>query len=237
MRAMSTPTTTAFTSAPPSSRKGISNTALAARYLEAQLGSDHRECIRLLEEAIERGVQVQDLHLKVIQPCQREIGRLWEQRRISVAQEHLATAVSQLVIAHLYRHLPREAANGRLVLIACVEGEHHDLGARVASDFFEMAGFEIRYLGANVPTEGLLSMINQKRPALVALSVTLVKLLPAFRDVVTVLHAKYGTSLPVLAGGRAFTADAMMDLPPNVAAGGGDAAEMVRVARRLVGVS
>jgi len=29
----------------------------------------------------------------------------------------------------------------------------------------------------------------------------------------------------------------MMDLPPNVAAGGGDAAEMVRVARRLVGVS
>lgn len=149
---MSTQTTTPLTSAPPSSRKGISNTALAARYLEAQLASDQRACICLIEEAIERGVQVQDLHLKVIQPCQREIGRLWEQRRISVAQEHLATAVSQLVIAHLYRHLPRVAANGKLVLIACVEGEHHDLGARVASDFLEMAGFDSLYLGENFPT-------------------------------------------------------------------------------------
>ncbi len=233
---MNTRTLQALPSTPPSSRNGISTAALASRYLAAQLASDQRECIRLIDEAIARGTKIQDLHLKVIQPCQREIGRLWEQKQISVAQEHLATAVTQLVIAHMYRHLARGASNGKLVIIACVEGEHHDLGARVASDFLEMAGFDVRYLGASVPTESLLSMINQKRPDLVALSVTLVKLLPAFRDVVGVLHAKYGSVLPVLAGGRAFAVEALKDLPPNVFVGGGDAAELVTIARHLVGV-
>jgi len=233
---MSTPTTTAFTSAPPSSRKGISNTALAARYLEAQLGSDHRECIRLLEEAIERGVQVQDLHLKVIQPCQHEIGRLWEQNRISVAQEHLATAISQLVVAHMYRHLRRGPANGKLVIVACVEGEQHDLGARMAADFLEMEGFEVRYLGANVPTESLVSMVAQKRPDLVVLSVSLETHRPAFRAVVGVLRAKCGPSLPILAGGRAFAGNGALNLPEGVVVVGGDAVEMVKTARRLVGL-
>ena len=233
---MSTPTTTALTSAPPSSRKGVSNTALAARYLEAQLGSDHRECIRLIEEAIERGAQVQDLHLKVIQPCQHEIGRLWEENRISVAQEHLATAISQLVVAHMYRHLRRSPANGKLVIVACVEGEQHDLGARMAADFLEMEGFEVRYLGANVPTDSLLAMVTQKRPDLVGLSVTTAMRLPTFRDVVGALRAKCDPKLPILASGSAFAGNAAQNLPEGVVAGVGNAPEMVRIARRLVGI-
>ncbi|HLM71738.1 MAG TPA: B12-binding domain-containing protein, partial [Polyangiaceae bacterium] len=84
------------------SKKLFDTAALASRYLAAQLASNNRECIRLIDEALAQGASVQEIHLKVIQPCQREIGRLWEQGRISVAQEHLATAISQLAIAHMY---------------------------------------------------------------------------------------------------------------------------------------
>jgi methanogenic corrinoid protein MtbC1 len=180
---------------------------------------------------------VQELHLKVIQPCQHEIGRLWEQNRISVAQEHLATAISQLAIAHMYRHLRRSPANGKLVIVACVEGEQHDLGARMGSDFLEMAGFDVRFLGANVPTESILSMVTQKRPDLVVLSVSLETHRPAFRDVVGVLRAKCSPSLPILAAGRAFAGNSALNLPEGVVAEGGDAAEMVKIARRLVGLT
>lgn len=223
-------------SIPPSSRKPISTASIASRYLEAQLASNHRECVRLIDEALGQGALVQDLHLKVIQPCQHEIGRLWEQNRISVAQEHLATAISQLVVAHMYRHLRRSPANGKLVIVACVEGEQHDLGARMAADFLEMEGFEVRYLGANVPTESLLAMVTQKRPDLVGLSVTAVMHLPAFRNVVGVLRAKCGPKLPILAGGSAFAGDGEQNLPEGVVAGVGNAPEMVRIARRLVGI-
>lgn len=221
-------------SMPLSSKKPVDMGSIASRYLEAQLASNHRECVRLIDEALEQGAFVQDLHLKVIQVCQREIGRLWEQNRISVAQEHLATAVSQLVIAHMYRYLPRKPPNGRLVILACVEGEQHDLGARMAADFLEMEGFDVRYLGANVPTESLVSMINQKHPDLVGLSVTLPLHLLVFREVARVLRLKCGPKLPILAGGAGFAGISALDVPDGVVTGGGDAAEMVRVARRLV---
>jgi methanogenic corrinoid protein MtbC1 len=222
---------------PPSSKRGIDMASLASRFLEAQLASNHRECVRLIDEAVEQGALVRDLHLKVIQQCQHEIGRRWEQGLISVAQERLATAISQLVVAHMYRHLPRSPSNGKLVIVACVEGEQHDLGARIASDFLEMDGFDVRFLGANVPTESLLSMVAQRRPDLVALSVTIETHLAAFREVVGVLRAKCSSSLPILAGGRAFAVAGALDLPDGVVASGVDAAEMVKIARRLTGVS
>lgn len=223
--------------APPPSRKFVDMGALAERYLEAQLASDHRACIRLIDAAIEQGALVQDLHLKVIQPCQRAIGGLWEQGRLSVAQEHLATAISQLVVAHMYRHLPRGSGNGKLVLVACVEGELHDLGARMASDFLEMAGFDVRFLGANVPTESLTAMALLRHPDLVALSVTLVTNLPAFFEVADVLRRKLGPDVPILAGGIAFAGNTALTVPEGVVASGSDAAEMVKTAKLLVGLA
>jgi methanogenic corrinoid protein MtbC1 len=131
-----------------------------------------------MEEGIGRGNSVLDLHLRVIQQAQREIGRLWEQRSISIAQEHQATAVSQLALAHLYQQSIRRPAVGKHVLVACVEGELHDVGARICADVLDLYGFDVRFLGANVPTDCLLSFTEHTRPDLVALSVTLPTHLP-----------------------------------------------------------
>jgi methanogenic corrinoid protein MtbC1 len=209
---------------------------LASRYLEAQLEPNHRACIRLIDEALVQGATVREIHLKVIQPSQHEIGRLWEEGEISVAQEHLATAISQLAIAHVYRHMPRVPSNGKLAIIACVEGEMHDLGARMASDFLEMEGFDVRFLGANVPTESLLAMVLQRHPDLVALSVTVSKNLAAFREIAGVLRAKCGPALKIVAGGLAFAGDSVKSSSAGVVACAGDAAELVATARRLVGI-
>ncbi|HET7402993.1 MAG TPA: B12-binding domain-containing protein, partial [Usitatibacter sp.] len=61
---------------------------LFGRYLEAQLSGDRREAVRLvLEEGIGEGHSVRTLQAGVVQAAQREIGRLWQQNRISIAQE------------------------------------------------------------------------------------------------------------------------------------------------------
>ncbi|MGZ5958476.1 MAG: cobalamin B12-binding domain-containing protein, partial [Myxococcaceae bacterium] len=139
---------------------------LTRSYLAAQLSGDRREAIRLLmEEGIGRGNSVLDLHLRVIQQAQREIGRLWEQNTISVAQEHQATAVSQLALAHLYQQSIRRPSVGRSVLVACVEGEMHDVGARICADVLDLHGFDVRFLGADVPTDCLISFAERTQPS------------------------------------------------------------------------
>ena len=46
-------------------------------------------------------MSIRDVYLLVFQPCQREVGRLWEAGRITVAQEHYCTAATQVIMSQL----------------------------------------------------------------------------------------------------------------------------------------
>lgn len=176
---------------------------LLAPYLDAQLAGDRRAALELVvDRGLAAGESVPTMQLDVVQPAQREIGRLWQENRITVAQEHVATAISQLVLSHLYPRLPRPAAIGRIALVACVEGEHHDVGARMGADFFEMAGFDVRYLGADVPTRSLLEMIDAVRPDVLGLSVAMSFNVPSLERTVDAVRLSHGSRLPIVVGGN-----------------------------------
>jgi methanogenic corrinoid protein MtbC1 len=202
-------------------------------YLRAQLAGNRREALRLIvDEGLLRGLSIPTLHLDIIQSAQVEIGRLWQENHISVAQEHLATAISQLALSHLYRHLPRDPANGRTVMLSCVEGELHELGARIASDFLEMAGFEVRFLGANVPAEHLAREVRDSKPDLLALSVTMSYHVPALRKAVTAVR-EVAPLLPMAVGGLAFTWAPGVEAELGVPFFGKDARELVAATCRM----
>lgn len=207
---------------------------LAARYVQAQLAGSRAGALAIVTEAIDAGLSVASVHLEIIQAAQYEIGRLWEANAISIAVEHQATAISQLALAHLYSHLPRPASNGKLVLLACVEGELHDMGSRIAADFLEMNGFDVRLLGANVPAPSLAERVEHYRPHLLALSATMTFHLPALEQAVEhVRNTNAGATLPILVGGRAFSWSTGAASKLDVQGFGRDADELVAEARRL----
>ena len=210
---------------------------LRDRYLAAQLAGDRREALRLvMEDGVGQGVPVPALHLEVIQPAQVEIGRLWQENAITVADEHLATAISQLVVSHLYRHLPPAVPNGKRALVACAEGELHEMGARIAADFLEMAGFDVRFLGANVPADSVGAMVRTARPDLVVLSAATSFCFPGLRRTVAAVRAAGGPRLPILVGGSAFTGATACDAPEAVVYAGATAEALVRAAQEHAGV-
>ena len=215
--------------------------ALADRYLAAQLNGDRQEALRLvIEEGLERGVPVPKLHLEVVERAQRQIGTLWQENRISVAQEHLATAISQLVVSQLYRHLPRARRNGRRVLVACAEGEQHEMGARIAADFLEMAGFDVHFLGANVPADSVAAMAAERRPGrrpvdLLVLSAATSICFPGLQATMRRVR-ELAPELPIMVGGSAFVWSDGCAVPEGVVRGGSDARALVDGARRLLGV-
>ena len=222
------------------------STALAAdplaslrdRYVAAQLAGDRREALRLvIDEGVRRGVSVADLHLRVIRPAQIEIGRLWQENVITVADEHLATAISQLVVSHLYRHLPPAAPNGTRVVVACAEGELHEMGARMAADFLEMAGCDVRFLGANVPAPSLAAMVRRDAPDVLVLSAATPPCFPGLRQTIAAVRAAVGPSLPILVGGSAFQAVASCGAPEGVTYAGDSAEALVEAVTRHAGRS
>ena len=178
---------------------------LAERYLAALIGGERKRAAELVLAAVEAGTPVADVYLEVIQRSQREIGRLWQLSRISVGQEHFCTAASQAIIARLYPHIFAAERAGRRLVAACVGGELHELGARMVADFFEMAGWDTYYLGANVPAESVLEAIETQRADVVGISATMVAHVDAVRRLVQgIRDDARGKSARILVGGYPF---------------------------------
>ena len=215
----------------------IDYSGLARDYLAAQLAGDRRAALRLIvDEGLGRGAGVLDLLTRVIQAAQLEIGRLWQANQISIAQEHLATGVTQLVMARLFELATPAPRNRRVVVVACVEGEQHDLPARLVADYLDHAGFTVRYLGASVPTEHLLSMLTAEPPDLLALSVTMSFHLGALRTAVRAVREAL-PALPIVAGGHAFGWSPGLTDELGVTTAPSTPAELTEVVRRLTGLS
>ena len=178
---------------------------LARRFVTAQLAGDRAEALRVVvDDGVRNGARVVDLQARVIRAAQQQIGVLWQRNQISIAQEHLATGIAQVVTARLFELAPLAKRNGKRVAVACVEGERHEFPARLIADYLDQAGFTVRYFGADLPTDHLVRELAKNRPHVVALSATMSFHLPALRATIDAVRAELG-NVPIIVGGHALS--------------------------------
>jgi methanogenic corrinoid protein MtbC1 len=178
---------------------------LANGYLLAILEGDRRRATKLILNAAEAGHPVADLYLKVLLPVQEESGRMWQEDEINVAEEHFATATTRMIMAQLRQYVPAKPSTDKTLLSAAVAGNQHDTGLHAVAEFFEMDGWRVIQLGADVPMTDLLQAVKFYQPDLIALSASMRTQLSTLRETIAALRAEEGGSaLKILIGGRAI---------------------------------
>ena len=172
-------------------------------YLAALLAGDRAGCTNIVQELNTADITLKDLYLNLFQRSLYRTGELWEQHKVSVSVEHLATAITERLLTLVEPKIFSGQYRDHSVIVACVADEYHQLGARMVADLFELHGWRGYFLGANTPVQDLLTMIEQKNPALIALSLSIYSNLPALIKALDAIRAKY-PDLPILVGGQAF---------------------------------
>ena len=182
---------------------------LYSTYLDAIRDGDRRRAFQLIDEARGAGVDLSTIYVSVFQPALREIGRLWQQNSISVADEHLATAITQAAMARAYQSaFTWRSALGRSLIAACVDTERHEVGLRMLCDLLDLEGWHTTYLGASVPVESLVTMVQRRRPDVVALSAALTPHVSRVRAMIEEIRNALGDTRPlIIVGGRPFLDD------------------------------
>jgi methanogenic corrinoid protein MtbC1 len=176
----------------------------AADLARALIAGDVQGARRLCDDCWRASGGYVELATGLFQPALYDIGTAWQRNQITVAQEHLATSISQTLLTGFYLQSLSEAPpDGRgTALFAGVEGNYHALGLRMVADAFELAGWSVQALGANTPTDALVGHIDRTRPDVVGLSVSLVQQLPTLQRAVGRIRAELGSRCPVvLVGG------------------------------------
>jgi methanogenic corrinoid protein MtbC1 len=127
---------------------------------------------RIVKDSLAAGASGPEILDHVITPAMYRIGERWERGEISVADEHLATAISNRVMGTVYESLATEIPMSKeRVVIAAVEGDQHVMGLRMLADVLEGAGYETLYLG-ETPLADLLPFISTHDPRVIALGAT-----------------------------------------------------------------
>ena len=142
---------------------------------------------------------------QAVQPAQMELGRMWQSGEINVADEHLGSYTTKMVMSQLLSLATSEPHNGKTVLTAAVAGNHIDIGLHAVADFFEMAGWQTIRLGADVPVLDLVEAVESFNADLLALSASLSVHLDTVKSTIqSVRSGNRGKLVKILLGGRAF---------------------------------
>lgn len=164
----------------------------------------NRPAMAIVQTAMAEGLTLTETSVQLVQPALYRVGHLWQQGRITVSQEHLATAISQNILAGAYLQASFAPPIGRSAMFACVEGGFHAVGLQILADAFDTAGWQVFNLGTNVAQRDLLRQVEAQRPNLLALSVSLAGQLAVARRTIELLRGDMGNSCPeIWVGGLA----------------------------------
>jgi DNA-binding transcriptional MerR regulator len=117
---------------------------------------------------------------EVVVPYLHELGDRWEGGEVSIVQEHFASNVIRGRLMALARGWGR--GTGPLALLACVEGEQHDLPLVVFGLLLREYGWRIAYFGANTPLQSLMRAVEEMKPSAVIVSGTTKSALEPHRE-------------------------------------------------------
>ena len=175
---------------------------LAQLYIQTVIAGNVLQGLDTVLDALSDSLTVRDAFLKVLLPAQREVGRLWHQNEVSVAEEHLVTSTTLRLMAVLASRGNRARERGRTAIAAAVAGNAHEVGIRAITYLMELDGWRAIYLGQDMPQRDLPAMIEAYDADLVLLSLALTSHLPSLRKSIVEIRQRCGDAIKIMVGGN-----------------------------------
>jgi len=139
---------------------------------------------------------------EVVAPALKRIGDGWADGSVSIAQEHMATAVFRRVLGRLLQAYEVTGSAPRLV-VATPPGQVHEMGALMVAASAAAEGWGVVYLGPDLPVADLIGAVGQTDARAVAISAVCLQegadLLATLGEIRTGLPER----VPLLVGGAA----------------------------------
>ncbi|MDA3943406.1 MAG: cobalamin-dependent protein [Bacteroidetes bacterium] len=180
----------------------IDNT-IYENYFNSLIKGARYECIAIVDNLIKQNVAVDEIYTHLFQRALYQVGEYWEMNKISVATEHMATALTETLMIRMQPKLFSTERKGKKSVIACIANEYHQVGAKMIADIFEMNGWDGYFVGANTPLSELIRFIDEQKPDVTGLSLSLYFNLPELTKTLDQLQNAF-PDMPILVGGQAF---------------------------------
>ncbi|MDX2066726.1 MAG: metalloregulator ArsR/SmtB family transcription factor [Fimbriimonadaceae bacterium] len=143
---------------------------MARDYAKAAIQGDEQACGEILDRAFRAQVSLIDIYEELLAPAMTMVGNWWKVEAIDEAQEHMASAVTERMMARAAQIMGPMRRNNRTAILGCAPNSYHVIGLRMIGDYLRLYGWKTLFLGANVPVKSFVTTVRNHQPHLVLLS-------------------------------------------------------------------
>jgi 5-methyltetrahydrofolate--homocysteine methyltransferase len=187
-----------------------------------------------VEEAINTGMEVNQILEEGLIKGMTEVGRLFEEGEFFVP-EMLISARAMQAGMDLLKPLLLQAdvkMKGKVV-IGTVKGDLHDIGKNLVAMMLEGAAFEVVDLGTDVAPDKFVTAVQENGADLVAMSALLTTTMPSMKETINALNtAGLRDKVKIMVGGAPLTPDYATEIGADGYSA--DANQAVSLAKSLV---
>ena len=193
-----------------------------ACFLDAVRSGNEDRAQALVNSMLARRISLAIIFTEIFEWALYRIGELYESGLADVGQEHLVSGLVERLMARVTHFYTPVTRCRRRAVLGCVAGNWHALGVRMLADALRTAGWETRFLGANVPTDSFLSFARSEEalPDLVVISCSMEDQVEELRRLVRALDAARtaapGMRCRIVIGGHCLNSNP--DLTKNIPA-------------------
>lgn len=183
---------------------------LYSEYARILASEDKGKAIETAVSWLEQGkIGIVEFYGEILAPSLNEMEYPENDAATRVWREHVRSAIVRSVMENCHRFVLLEKIrrmgkrNHRKIIVACPAEEYHEIGARMAADFFTICGFDATFIGANTPAPDILAGIVATGPEAVCVSVSNYYHLSAAKKLIGAIKEQH-PGLKVIAGGNAL---------------------------------
>lgn len=178
---------------------------LYLHYLSALLDGNKKQCQQIVIGLANENACMKEIYTKLFQRSMYRIGQMWENERCSVADEHIATKITESMIDIVSSRYSETnySESHKTALVTCIDREFHELGARMVAGFLEVRGWNSIFIGSNTPQSDLIKLIEEHKPTLLGISNSFYINVVRLTKLIEAIKSKF-PELEIIVGGQAL---------------------------------
>ncbi len=159
-----------------------------------------------LERYRRKDMALLEFYEQMIIPALNEVGHLWMRDELGIAIEHVCSNTMLGLIQVIENHNSQIIGNYDVkkgdVLICTPYGDLHSIPCKMVESMLVSKGYKVYNIAPSTPRETVLKYVEEIKPSIVIVSVTLSSRAKAAERLVGELLSSYGDRITVIVGGR-----------------------------------
>lgn len=138
----------------------------------------------------------------LLTPLLTHIGDRWKTGELRPIHEHMTSSVIRS-LTYILRNNAPSLGNAPRMIVSTPIGQLHELGALLAAIMAELKGWQVTYLGANLPAEEIAAAVRYTQSRAVTISISFSTDDHVVQKELRKLRKLIGANIAIIVGGRA----------------------------------